>query len=52
MGEVPANADGVDVPPVGLDLRVHLGVPVHLRRRGDEDARLHALRETAHVVRA
>src|SRR6187200_3193053 len=35
----PARADRVDVPPVGLGLRVHLGVPVHLAGRGEQEPR-------------
>mmetsp|Transcript_53738 Transcript_53738/g.92436 ORF Transcript_53738/g.92436 Transcript_53738/m.92436 type:complete len:322 (-) Transcript_53738:200-1165(-) len=44
-----AWADGVHVAPVRLGLRVHFGVPVDLRGRGEQDARLDALGEAQHV---
>ncbi len=46
-----ARADRVDVTPVGLGLRVHLRVAVHLARRGEQEARALHLREAERVVR-
>ena len=45
----PARADRVDVPPVGLGLRVHLRVAVRLGGRREQEARLLALREVQGV---
>src|SRR5438876_2986011 len=47
-----ARADGIDVAPVGLRLRMHLRVAVDLARRGEEEAGALELRETQRVVRA
>lgn len=41
-----AHADGVDVAPVLLLLRVLQGVAVHLGRGREQEARLDALRQT------
>ena len=46
-----ARADRVDVAPVRLGLRVHLGVAVDLARRGEQEPRALELRETESVVR-
>ena len=35
-----ARADGVHIAPVGLCLRVHRGIAVHLRGRGNQNPRL------------
>ena len=47
-----ARPDRVDVAPVGLRLRVHLRVAVHLARRREQEARALHLREAERVVRA
>ena len=47
-----ALANGVDVAPVGLSLRVLQRVAVHLRRRGDEHTGAAALGQAKHVERA
>ena len=47
----PARADGVDVSPVRLGLRVHLRISVDLARRGEQEARALELREAERVVR-
>ena len=47
----PARADRVHVAPVGLGLRVHLRVAVHLARRGEQEARPLHLGEAERVVR-
>ena len=47
-----ARADRVDVAPVGLRLRMHLRVAVHLARRGEQEARPLHLGEAERVVRA
>lgn len=44
-----ARADGVDVPDIGLRLRVDLWVAIHLAGRGLEDLRLGSLGEPEHV---
>jgi hypothetical protein len=43
--------DRVDVPPIGLGLRVHLRVAVDLARRGEQEAGALELREAERVVR-
>ena len=47
-----ADADRVDAAPVGLGLRVHLGVAVDLAGRGLQDLGLHPLGQAQHVDRA
>ena len=45
-----AFAHGVHMAPVGLVLRMHLGIAVHLAGAGHEDAGLLRQRETEQVV--
>ena len=47
-----ARPDRVDVAPVGLRLRVHLRVAVHLARRGDQEPRALGLGQAERVMRA
>ena len=47
-----ARADRVDVAPVGLGLRVHERVAVHLARRGEEEPGPLGLGQAEAVVRA
>ena len=47
----PARADRVDIAPVGLRLRVHLGIAVDLARRGEEETRPLPLREPERMMR-
>ena len=44
-----ARADRIDVAPVVLGLRMHVGIAIDFRGRGLENFRLHALGETQHV---
>ncbi len=37
--------NGINVAPVGLGLRMHVGVPIHLGSRGLQDSRFHSLRK-------
>ena len=47
-----ARADGVDVAPIFLRLRMHERVAVNFRSGGDEEARFFFLGETERLVRA